>query len=70
MATKKHSTSEPVSAPSANAGEISTPSPGDKGLPIVGIGASAGGLAAFEAFLSAMPADAETGMAFVLVQHL
>ena len=39
-------------------------------FPIVGIGASAGGLAAFEAFFSGMPADAEPGMAFVLVQHL
>jgi len=40
------------------------------GFPIVGIGASAGGLAAFEAFFSAMPATSTTGMAFVLVQHL
>jgi two-component system CheB/CheR fusion protein len=40
------------------------------GFPIVGIGASAGGLAAFEAFFSGMPADTEPGMAFVLVQHL
>lgn len=40
------------------------------GFPIVGIGASAGGLAAFEAFFSGMPSDAEPGMAFVLVQHL
>jgi len=39
-------------------------------FPVVGIGASAGGLAAFEAFFSGMPADAEPGMAFVLVQHL
>jgi two-component system CheB/CheR fusion protein len=39
-------------------------------FPIVGIGASAGGLAAFEAFFSGMPADRESGMAFVLVQHL
>lgn len=39
-------------------------------FPIVGIGASAGGLAAFEAFFSAMPADSESGVAFVLVQHL
>ena len=37
-------------------------------FPIVGIGASAGGLAAFEAFFSVLPV--ETGMAFVLVQHL
>jgi two-component system, chemotaxis family, CheB/CheR fusion protein len=36
----------------------------------VGIGASAGGLAAFEAFFSAMPADTESGMAFAVVQHL
>lgn len=42
----------------------------DKNFPIVGIGASAGGLAAFEAFFSGMPADIDTGMAFVLVQHL
>ena len=40
------------------------------GFPVVGIGASAGGLAAFEAFFSGMPADSEPGMAFVLVQHL
>ena len=39
-------------------------------FPIVGIGASAGGLAAFEAFFSGMPADCDSGMAFVLVQHL
>ena len=39
-------------------------------FPIVGIGASAGGLAAFEAFFSGMPKDQPTGMAFVLVQHL
>ena len=37
-------------------------------FPIVGIGASAGGLAAFEAFFSGLPPD--TDMAFVLVQHL
>jgi len=37
-------------------------------LPIVGIGASAGGLESFEAFFSAMPPDA--GMAFILVSHL
>jgi two-component system, chemotaxis family, CheB/CheR fusion protein len=39
-------------------------------FPIVGIGASAGGLAAFEAFFSGMPAESDPGMAFVLVQHL
>ena len=44
--------------------------PREGGFPIVGIGASAGGLAAFEAFFSGMPVDANPGMAFVLVQHL
>jgi two-component system CheB/CheR fusion protein len=39
-------------------------------FPVVGIGASAGGLAAFEAFFSGMPVDVDPGMAFVLVQHL
>lgn len=39
-------------------------------FPVVGIGASAGGLAAFEAFFSAMPAQTDPGMAFILVQHL
>ncbi len=37
-------------------------------FPIVGIGASAGGLDAFKALLAATPPD--TGMAFVLIQHL
>ncbi len=39
-------------------------------FPIVGIGASAGGLAAFESFFSNMPTDQDPDMAFVLVQHL
>ncbi|MCF8025971.1 MAG: PAS domain-containing protein [Desulfobacteraceae bacterium] len=39
-------------------------------FPVVGIGASAGGLAAFEAFFSGMPRDTDPGMAFILVQHL
>ncbi len=38
------------------------------GFPIVGIGASAGGLEAFEQFFRNVPSD--TGMAFVLVSHL
>ena len=41
-----------------------------EGFPIVGIGASAGGLAAFESFFSGMPEDVDPGMAFVLIQHL
>ncbi len=44
--------------------------PAEPSFPIIGIGASAGGLAAFEAFFRALPADPEVDMAFVLVQHL
>jgi two-component system CheB/CheR fusion protein len=40
----------------------------DKGFPIVGIGASAGGLEALEGFFANMPADGN--MAFVIIQHL
>jgi two-component system CheB/CheR fusion protein len=40
----------------------------DMAFPIVGVGASAGGLEAFTQLLGALPID--TGMAFVLVQHL
>ncbi len=49
-----------------------TPSPaaGERAAacPIVGIGASAGGLEALEKFFDAMPAD--SGLAFVVIQHL
>lgn len=47
---------------------------GDRGKPhkrplaVVALGASAGGLEAFQAFLDALPAP--TGMAFVMIQHL
>lgn len=41
---------------------------GKLGFAVVGLGASAGGLDAFKQFFVAMPAD--SGMAFVLVQHL
>ena len=43
-------------------------SPALRSFPIVGIGASAGGLEAFTALLKHLPLD--TGMGFVLVQHL
>ena len=45
-----------------------TPALPAPGCPVVGIGASAGGLEAFEAFFRACPVD--TGLAFVLVPHL
>src|SRR5687768_11757807 len=40
----------------------------EAGVPVVGIGASAGGLDAFSRLLHHLPSD--TGFAFVLVQHL
>ncbi len=57
-------TSEAAAAPSTNQPAAS------REFPIVGIGASAGGLAAIEAFFSAMPPDTEKGIAFVIIQHL
>src|SRR5208337_364314 len=42
--------------------------PGGRSFPIVGIGASAGGLGAISQMLVSLPSD--TGMGFVVVQHL
>ena len=58
----------------ADAGRPINPAPahgqktGAAGFPIVGLGASAGGLEAFEHFFRGIPCD--SGMAFVLVTHL
>jgi two-component system CheB/CheR fusion protein len=60
----------PVEAALTATGEASKPTPSEQSFANVGIGASAGGLVAFQPFFSAMPADREIGMAFVLVQHL
>jgi two-component system CheB/CheR fusion protein len=57
---------EESAGPAATSG-LQEPAPA-KTFPVVGIGASAGGLEAFTSFLRALPAD--TGMAFVLVQHM
>lgn len=46
--------------------QVTTPS--TTKFPIVGMGASAGGLDAFETFFKAMPVN--SGIAFVLVSHL
>ncbi len=56
---KRSSKARRGASPAANAARV---------LPVVGIGASAGGLDAFKKFFSTMPAD--PGMAFVLIQHL
>ena len=67
-------TTVPPTAPETETAAVESPAskdaPAEAPFPIVGIGASAGGLAAFEAFFAGMPADTEPGMAFVLVQHL
>jgi two-component system CheB/CheR fusion protein len=56
----------PIAMDTASAPGQGAPLP----FPVVAIGASAGGLAALEAFFSAMPPHDDTGMAFVVVQHL
>lgn len=58
----------PVSGDPENPCEQRNPSAEGVGCPIVGIGASAGGLEAFTELLQHLPLD--TGMGFVLVQHL
>jgi two-component system CheB/CheR fusion protein len=55
--------------PAKNPAEAASKRPAAKvSFPIVGIGASAGGLEALEQFLGGVPPD--SGMAFVIVQHL
>lgn len=58
--------------PSRGRAKASAPRVDSKAVPfpIVGIGASAGGLAALKAFFSGVPDDVEPGMAFIVVQHL
>ena len=66
-AKMKSSSPKPASSSKrTSAGKSVTP-PNDP-IPVVAIGASAGGLEAYKEFFHALPVD--TGMAFVLVQHL
>src|SRR6266849_4568669 len=60
------SSQPPVEKSPGSAGP--SPKTPDAAFPIVGIGASAGGLEAFTQLLKHLPTD--TGMGFVLVQHL
>src|SRR2546423_9699806 len=55
-------------APSRKRRSNSSSSAAGAGFPIVGVGASAGGLEAFTHLLQNLPTN--TGMGFVLVQHL
>lgn len=49
-------------------GKANNEAPHDLQFPVVGIGASAGGLEAVKSFLKALPA--KSGMAFIFIQHL
>jgi two-component system CheB/CheR fusion protein len=67
MPRKRSSVKKPACRPEASPGDDTAL--GARGsFPIVGMGASAGGLEAVSRLLGALPGD--TGMAFVLVQHL
>ena len=65
---KKSSTARRQTKPSKAAPPKKTVPAAGVSFPIVGIGSSAGGLEALEQFLGHVPAD--SGMAFVIVQHL
>lgn len=69
-ATHKKTPVKPIApeAPSPQPSVSSDPEPPESSFPIVGIGASAGGLEAVTQLLEHLPAT--TGMAFVLIQHL
>ncbi|MEI2723380.1 MAG: chemotaxis protein CheB [Verrucomicrobiota bacterium] len=65
---KKSSPARRLRAPGNVAAAAPADPPAPVAFPIVGIGASAGGLEALEHFLSHVPKS--SGMAFVIVQHL
>lgn len=75
--TKTRAANPPSASPARRRKSSIAPGPDETGInvkaspaafPIVGIGASAGGLEAFSQLLSHLPLD--TGMAFVLIAHL
>jgi two-component system CheB/CheR fusion protein len=66
--TTKPGTKATKAAPAKKTAVAKKSSPNKQDFPIVGIGSSAGGLAALEKFFDKMPPDA--GMAFVVVTHL
>src|SRR4051794_27080902 len=60
---------EPAQADGAGTSALVSAAPrANLAFPIVGIGASAGGLEALEAFFAVCPTD--SGMAYVVIQHL
>jgi two-component system CheB/CheR fusion protein len=68
MAKKKTTNEQPAEQHDREAHPVDHEEAPRLPFPVVGIGASAGGLEAFSEFFDAMPANPE--MAFVLVQHL
>jgi two-component system CheB/CheR fusion protein len=70
-ATPEDAADSPVAPSTSAAGApdlAAQPGGAEPSFSVVGVGASAGGLEAFNRLLHALPAD--TGMAYVLVQHL
>src|SRR5690349_13905289 len=67
-APANQSEQQPEQEPDRMAMPVDLEQPPRLPFPVVGIGASAGGLEAATEFFHAMPVD--SGMAFVLVQHL
>ena len=75
MATRNNQKSQrsPKTAKRTRKPDPAAPTPAEpsnqpRGLTVVGIGASAGGLSALQSFFSALPSD--TGAAFVVITHL
>ena len=62
--------SAPEAAPPVPEGAPAMAGADGESFPIVGLGASAGGLAAVEQFCAAMPQQAESALALVIIQHL
>lgn len=65
---KQETSLQPVISELTDSSDYISKHSGNNQFPIVGIGASAGGLEAMEQFFTNMPAD--SGMAFVVIQHL
>ena len=66
--TTKPKLDRKTASPPTKSAKVKVVSDHTGAVPVVGLGASAGGLQAYSAFLDATPAD--TGAAFVLVHHL
>lgn len=64
----KKATQTPKKTPAATPGKTTKKVATSKAFPIVGLGASAGGLEALKAFFSQVPE--KTGMAFIVVVHM